>query len=347
MKAKLNGHKAKLSVHKAKLNGHKAKTDVVIIEVGPRDGLQNLSFYLETAHKVRLIEALARAGLRDIQAGAFVSPRAIPQFRDMKDLAARIITREEVKFSVLVPNLRGAREAVHSGLRKLIYFYSVTESHNLSNVRQSREESREGLKAIRDELASAANIELAVALATVFGCPFEGFPTTDAVLREVEQIATLDITEITLCDTVGFGNPRQVEEVLTACRRSFPELVFAAHFHNTRGLGLANALRAYDIGIRRFDAALGGLGGCPFAPGASGNIATEDLAFMFAGMGIATGIDLPALLEATRLLERLLPGVALSGSLYRAGLPKASPFGEDTACGPPEPEDSLPPHQDW
>jgi len=324
-------------------------TDVSIIEVGPRDGLQNLSFYVETAHKVRLVEAMAGAGLREIQAGAFVSPRAIPQFRDMKELAARIVALGGIEFSVLVPNLRGAREAVHSGLRKLIYFYSVTESHNLNNVRQSREESRHGLKTICDELATAADadIELAVALATVFGCPFEGFPTRDAVLREVEIIAALGITEITLCDTVGFGNPRQVEEILSACRQDFPELSFAAHFHNTRGLGLANALRAYDVGIRRFDAALGGLGGCPFAPGASGNIATEDLAFMFAGMGIATGIDLPALLAATRLLERLLPGVSLSGSLYRAGLPRATPLDENMPCGPPEPEDFLPPHQEW
>ncbi|MBP8980573.1 MAG: hydroxymethylglutaryl-CoA lyase [Syntrophobacterales bacterium] len=340
MNAQLNGQKRQTE-------GNHRKTDVVIIEVGPRDGLQNLSLYVETERKFRLIKALAAAGLGEIQAGAFVSPRAIPQFRDMKDLSAMLAAIDGVTFSVLVPNLRGAREAVNSGVHKLIYFYSLTESHNLNNVRQTREESRQGLRIILEELETTGDIEIAVALATVFGCPFEGFPTTDAVLREVEEVAATGIGEITLCDTVGFGNPRQVEEILVACRRRFPETVFAVHFHNTRGLGLANALRAYEVGIRRFDAALGGLGGCPFAPGASGNIATEDLAFMFAGMGIATGIDLPALLEATRLLERLLPGVALTGSLYRAGLPRSRPLAAGGEDVPPGPEAYLPPHQDW
>ncbi len=332
---------------KTQTEGRHRERDVVVIEVGPRDGLQNLSLYVETERKFRLIKALAAAGLGEIQAGAFVSPRAIPQFRDMKDLSAMLATIGGVTFSALVPNLRGTREAVNSGLQKLIYFYSLTESHNLNNVRQTREESRQGLKIILEELGTTAGIEIAVALATVFGCPFEGFPTTDAVLREVEEVVATGIGEITLCDTVGFGNPRQVEEILVACRQHFPETIFAVHFHNTRGLGLANALRAYEVGIRRFDAALGGLGGCPFAPGASGNIATEDLAFMFAGMGIATGIDLPALLEATRLLERLLPGVALTGSLYRAGLPRSRPLTTGGECVPPGPEASLPPHQDW
>jgi hydroxymethylglutaryl-CoA lyase len=347
VKPKINGYKSKINGYKSKINGNHMEKEVTVIEVGPRDGLQNLSQYVGTEKKIQLIKALADAGLREIQAGAFVSPRAIPQFRDMKELTAGIASLPGIKFSALVPNLRGAREAIAVGIDKLIYFFSLSETHNLNNVRQTREASLLGLKAIRELAASIPQTELTVALATVFGCPFEGFLSTGHVLRDVEKVAALDIREITLCDTVGFGNPRQVEEILTACRDAFPDITFAVHFHNTRGLGLANALRAYDVGIRRFDAALGGLGGCPFAPGASGNIATEDLAFMFAGMGIATGIDLEGLLEATRLLERLLPGVALSGSLYRAGLPRPQPPEAGREGIPPGPEISLPPHQDW
>ena len=340
MKTKFNGHKTKF-------NGHNRESDVTIIEVGPRDGLQNLPIFVETDKKTLLIQHLAAAGIGEIQAGAFVSPQSIPQFRDMRELAAAITPLPGVAFSALVPNLRGAREAVASGIFKLIYFYSLSETHNLNNVRQSREASRRGLKAIREMTIADPDVELSVALATAFGCPFEGFPSREQVLSEVEQVAALEIREITLCDTVGFGNPRLVEDILSACRENFPEIVFAVHFHNTRGLGLANALRAYDLGVRRFDAALGGLGGCPFAPGASGNIATEDLSFMFAGMGIATGIDMDALLAATRLLDRILPGVSLSSAVYQAGLPKTIPPGEGTACRPPEHKDSLPPNQDW
>ncbi|MDI9571351.1 MAG: hydroxymethylglutaryl-CoA lyase [Pseudomonadota bacterium] len=338
--------KTKTDVQIAKRHDRNGEREATIIEVGPRDGLQNLSVFVETAKKTLLIQHLAAAGLREIQAGAFVSPQSIPQFQDMKELAATITSLPGVVFSALVPNLRGAREAVASGITKLIYFYSVSESHNLSNVRQGREASRRGLEAIRETFVADPRVELTVALATVFGCPFEGFPSQGRILSEVEKAASLGIREITLCDTVGFANPRQVEDVLSACRENFPEIVFAVHFHNTRGLGLANALRAYDLGIRRFDAALGGLGGCPFAPGASGNIATEDLSFMFAGMGVATGIDMEALLAATRLLGRILPGVSLSSAVYQAGLPKTCPT-EAAACGLPQSEGTLPQHQDW
>ncbi|MCX5829902.1 MAG: hydroxymethylglutaryl-CoA lyase [Deltaproteobacteria bacterium] len=319
--------------------------DVAIIEVGPRDGLQNVAAFVETAQKVSLIRRLAASGLKEIQAGAFVSPRAIPQFRDMKEVVAGIIALPKVRFSALVPNLQGAREAVKSGIEKLIFFFSLSESHNLNNVRQTKEASLKGLEVIQKNLAAEAPVELCVALATVFGCPFEGYMTTDQILKDIEKIANMGIKEITLCDTVGFGNPRQVEEVTVACLKDFPEITFAVHFHNTRGLGLANALRAYDVGIRRFDAAVGGLGGCPFAPGASGNIATEDLVFMFNEMGIPTGIDMDSLLNVSSYLKEILPGVILSSAVYQAGLPKTQTSGPE--CGTPNGNPPFPAHQEW
>ena len=319
--------------------------DVAIIEVGPRDGLQNVTAFVETAQKVSLIRRLAASGLKEIQAGAFVSPRSIPQFRDMKEVIAGIIALPKVRFSVLVPNLQGAREAVKSGIEKLIFFFSLSESHNLNNVHQTKEASLKGLEVIRRNFSTETPIELCVALATVFGCPFEGYMTTDHILKDIHKIANMGVKEISLCDTVGFANPRLVEEITAACLKDFPEVTFAVHFHNTRGLGLANALRAYDVGIRRFDAAVGGLGGCPFAPGASGNIATEDLVFMFNEMGIPTGIDLDSLLNVSGYLKEILPGVILSSAVYQAGLPKTQVTG--TECGAPGGNPPLPTHQDW
>jgi len=323
----------------------KACHDVSIVEVGPRDGLQNIAVFVETAQKVSLIRHLAASGLNEIQVGAFVSPRAIPQFRDMKEVAAGIIDLPKVRFSALVPNLHGAREAIRSGIEKLIFFFSLSESHNLNNVRQTKEASLKGLELIKNDLTAEAPAELCVALATVFGCPFEGYFTTDNILKDIENIVNMGIREITLCDTVGFGNPGQVEQITSACLRVFPEVAFAVHFHNTRGLGLANALRAYDVGVRRFDAALGGLGGCPFAPGASGNIATEDLAFMFKEMGVSSGIDFDSLLTVTSFLKEILPGVSLSSAVYQAGLPKTQTSGR--LCGAPWVNPPFPAHQEW
>ena len=323
----------------------KAGHDVAIIEVGPRDGLQNVTAFVETAQKISLIRRLTASGLKEIQAGAFVSPLAIPQFQDMKEVAAGIINLPKVRFSALVPNLRGARAAVKSGFEKLIFFFSLSESHNFNNVRQTKEASLKELEAIQRDLAAETPVELCVALATVFGCPFEGRLITGHILKDICNLANMGIKEITLCDTVGFGNPGQVEEITAACLRDFPEVDFAVHFHNTRGLGLANALRAYDVGVRRFDAALGGLGGCPFAPGASGNIATEDLVFMFNEMGIHTGIDLDSILNVSAYLKEILPGVALSSAVYRAGLPKAQTSGR--SCGAPGGNPPFPAHQEW
>ena len=300
----------------------KPEAGVKIVEVGPRDGLQNLGVHIPADGKVRLIERLAASGLREIQIGAFVHPAAIPQFRDMREVAARVRDLARVTLTALVPNLRGAENAFESGIRKLVFFFSISRSHNLNNVQQTPEASLEALASILDVFSSRPEASVCVALATVFGCPFEGFFPTDAVLRHVAAVADRGVGEVTLCDTVGFGNPAQVAEITRACMAEFPGVTFGVHLHDTRGLGLANALKAYEEGIRVFDAAVGGLGGCPFAPGASGNIATEDLVFMFGQMGIETGVCLEALLGTARFLQDMLPGAPLTSALFHAGPPR-------------------------
>jgi hydroxymethylglutaryl-CoA lyase len=232
----------------------------------------------------------------------------------------------DVTLTALVPNLEGARDALASGIRKFNFFFSVSRSHNLNNVRQTPQESLAALKIIRDELLPGTDVTVRVDLATAFGCPFEGAMKTEIILDYLKQVVFLGFREVTLCDTVGFGHPALIESVITACRTHFPEVALGLHLHNTRGLALANALRAYDMGIRSFDAAIGGLGGCPFAPGASGNVATEDMVFMFGAMGMATGINLPALLQASQYLQDILPDVPITSALFRAGLPGKAMF---------------------
>lgn len=293
-----------------------------IIEVGPRDGLQNIASFVPTTRKIEFIKLLVECGIKEIQIGSFVAPRAIPQFQDIREMVRGIKPFKGVVFSALIPNQRGAQNAVDSGIRKFIFFFSVSKSHNFSNVRQTPRESVEELKQISRIYLGDPGITTQVALATVFGCPFEGNIKTSAVLRAVDKIASCGIKEITLCDTVGFGNPRMIEEKFTACIRHFPEITFGAHFHNTRGLALANTLRAYEIGIRSFDAAAGGLGGCPYAPKSSGNVATEEMVFMFEEMKIATGINLKKLLQTCNFLQKILPEIKIASSLFQAGLPE-------------------------
>jgi hydroxymethylglutaryl-CoA lyase len=295
--------------------------EIHIVEVGPRDGLQNLNRFVGTQDKISLIRRLAASGIREIQAGAFVSPRAIPQFSDIKTVVAGLRDIEDVTLTALVPNLAGARDALEAGIRKFNFFFSVSRSHNLNNVRQTRQESLSSLKTIRDELLPGTGVAVRVDLATVFGCPFEGAIRTEIILDYVKQVVSLGFDEITLCDTAGFGHPALIESVVTACRMHFPEVIFGIHLHNTRGLALANALRAYDLGIRSFDASIGGLGGCPFAPGASGNVATEDIVFMFDAMGLSTGINIISLLDVTKYLQNILPDTLMASAVFRAGLP--------------------------
>jgi hydroxymethylglutaryl-CoA lyase len=294
---------------------------VKIIEVGPRDGLQNVRTFVPADKKILFIKKLAACGIKEIQIGSFVAPRAIMQFKDIKEVATSVSSLRGVVLSALIPNERGAEEAINCGIKKLIFFFSVSREHNYCNVRQAPQESLNELQRICRSYLSDPSITLRVDLATAFGCPFSGNITTKAVLRMIEKAAACGIKEITLCDTVGFGNPRMVEEKFSACRLRFPHINFGAHFHNTRGLALANTLRAYEIGIRSFDSAAGGLGGCPYAPGSSGNVATEDMVFMFEEMGIKTGVDLKKLLDVCSFLNKTLPQAKLASSLYQAGLP--------------------------
>jgi hydroxymethylglutaryl-CoA lyase len=294
---------------------------VKIIEVGPRDGLQNVSTFVPADKKILFIKKLAACGIQEIQIGSFVASRAIMQFKDIKEVAISVNSLRGVVLSALIPNEHGAEEAINCGIKKLIFFFSVSREHNYCNVRQSPQESLKELQRICRSYLPDPSVTLRVDLATAFGCPFSGNITTTAVLRMVDKAAACGIKEITLCDTVGFGNPRMVEEKFSACRLRFPHINFGAHFHNTRGLALANTLRAYEIGIRSFDSAAGGLGGCPYAPGSSGNVATEDMVFMFEEMSIKTGVDLKKLLDVCSFLNKTLPPAKLASSLYQAGLP--------------------------
>lgn len=280
---------------------------VHITEVGPRDGLQNIPSIVPTAQKILLIKKLAACGFKEIEIGSFVAPGAIPQFQDINEVASSLKSMRNVVLSALAPNERGAAQAQACGIKKLIFFFSVSREHNCCNVRQTPQESLKELRQICQTYLPDPSMTLRVDLATAFGCPFSGSITTTAVVRMVEKIAACGIEEITLCDTIGFGNPREVEEKFNACRRLFPEVNFGAHFHNTRGLALANALSAYATGIRAFDSAAGGLGGCPYAPGATGNVATEDMVFMFEEMGVKTGVNLKKLLKVCSFLSKTLP----------------------------------------
>ncbi|MDI6777111.1 MAG: hydroxymethylglutaryl-CoA lyase [Syntrophales bacterium] len=293
---------------------------VEIVEVGPRDGLQNLSVHVDTGEKISLIRQLAACGIREIQVGAFVHPKVIPQFRDIREVIAGVLDLEGTTLTAMVPNLQGARDALESGIRNLVFFFSVSRSHNLHNVGQTPEESIESLKTVKRELYP--DVDISVALATVFGCPFELHVKIEDILRYVEAMAAIGIRRVTLCDTVGFGNPRQAEQITSTCMENFPEIHFGVHLHNTRGLGLVNTLKTYETGIRSFESSLGGLGGCPFAPGASGNVATEDMVFMFNEMGLETGINMQKLLDVTRYLQDILPNVSLKSALFQAGLPR-------------------------
>jgi hydroxymethylglutaryl-CoA lyase len=298
--------------------------NVRIVEVGPRDGLQGIKSFVPTDKKILLIRKLAACGIKEIEIGSFVAPRSIPQFRDIKEVAQGVKSLRRVVLSALIPNEQGAAAAINNGIRKIIFFLSVSRSHNCCNIHQAPQESIKELKRICRSYLPNPEIKLKVDLATVFGCPFEGDIKTGAVLRMVDKVAACGISEITLCDTVGFGNPRMVEEKFQACRQHFPEISFGAHFHNTRGLALANTLRAYEIGIRTFDAAAGGLGGCPYAPGSSGNVASEEMVFMFAGMRINTGINLPKLLKVCDYLQKIFPQTRPASALWEAGLPEKS-----------------------
>jgi len=290
---------------------------LIVQEVSPRDGLQIEPTWVETADKIALIDQLSLAGFSRIEAGSFVSPKAIPALRDGEQVFQGIERRPGVIYVALIPNLKGAQRAIESRADELNLVMSASQTHNLANMRMRCEAS---LAAFADVARFAAEhpVRLNASIATTFGCPFEGKIDEDRVLQIVEAYQTLGIQGISLADTTGMANPRQVARLVKRVLQRVSAQDLTLHFHNTRGLGLCNVLAAYDAGARRFDAALGGLGGCPFAPGASGNICTEDLVNLCDEVGIHTGIDLPHLLQLSRRLPALL-GHELPGQVVKAG----------------------------
>lgn len=290
---------------------------LIVQEVAPRDGLQIEPTWVPTDDKVALIDALSLAGFRRIEAGSFVSPKAIPALRDGHEVFTRIRRQPGVIYVALIPNVKGAQRAVEAGADELNLVMSASQSHNLANMRMSCGQSLAGFVEIA-AMVDGARVGLNGTVATAFGCPFEGAVEEDRVVAIVDRYLELGMGGITLADTTGMANPRQVARIVTRVLDRLPAAALTLHFHNTRGLGLANVLAAYEAGARRFDAALGGLGGCPFAPGASGNICTEDLVNMCEEMGIPTGIDLDRLIALARGLPALL-GHDIPGQVAKAG----------------------------
>jgi hydroxymethylglutaryl-CoA lyase len=298
-------------------------SSVIIRDVMLRDGLQNLKTVIPTEVRIELFRMIVASGVRHIEFASFVSPKAVPQFADASQVARAVlaITPAGVEVSALIPNLKGAQLALDNGVRRLAFVMSVSESHNISNVRRSTAESIEELKKILALKATHPDMIVEVGMATVFGCPFEGKISPKVVLQFTRRFYELGIRGMSVADTVGFGNPKEIREVCRLCVSEFPDVAFSIHLHNTRGLGAANAFAAYESGIRIMDGAVGGLGGCPFAPGARGNTATEDLVYLFESMGIKTGIDVGALLEVARYFQRVTPDIHFSSSILEAGLP--------------------------
>jgi len=297
--------------------------DVLISEVGPRDGLQSVSRAMSTQDKLYWIDALVAAGVREIEVGSFVPARLLPQMADTAQVVRHALGHAELTVMALVPNARGAKAAIGAGVHKITIPVSASEAHSLANVRKSCAQMIDEVRAIvalRDELAPGLKIEAGIS--TAFGCTLQGAVDEDHVIRMAEAVVEAGADETGLSDTTGMANPAQVRRLFQRLQAAVGDRAGAAHMHNTRGLGLANCLAAYDAGVHTFDASLAGLGGCPYAPGASGNVVTEDLVFMFEAMGVATGIDLVRLMAARQPLAAGLPGEPLYGMLAEAGLPK-------------------------
>jgi len=292
---------------------------VQICEVGPRDGLQNAKHLMPTAAKKAWVRALADAGLREIEVGSFVPPKLIPAMADTAEIVAFARTIPGLKVVALAPNLKGFQRALEAGAHKVTFPVSASRQHSESNVRMTPEQMVEEVRKCAQYPHPGVEIEGAVS--TAFGCTLQGAVPEDDVVRIGSALAEF-CDAVALADTVGYANPAQVRRIFSKVRNAIGAKLEGAHFHNTRGLGLANALAAYEEGVRAFDSSLGGLGGCPFAPGASGNVITEDLVFMFESMGIATGIDLEKLMLARQLMVEVLPQEQVYGHFALAGVPK-------------------------
>ncbi len=285
-------------------------------EVALRDGFQMEPVFVPTEVKVDLVERLAQTGLAKIEVTSFTSPKAIPALADAEAVMGRVRRVAGVKYTALVPNTRGCERALSSGVDEINLVMSASESHSRANLRMGGEDSLRQFEAIASVVGGHAGINASIS--TAFGCPFEGEVPVERVMALVGRIADMGIPGITLCDTTGMAHPAQVAELCARVLEHWPQLELTAHFHNTRGMGLANVLAALQVGVERFDASLGGLGGCPYAPGASGNICTEDLVHMLQAMGYDTGVNLESLIEQARRLPGIV-GHEVPSQVMRAG----------------------------
>jgi hydroxymethylglutaryl-CoA lyase len=299
--------------------------DVIVREVGLRDGLQIHPAFMPTDRKLAWIRAEAEAGVNEIEVTSYVPARLIPQFSDAEEVTSGSLAISGLTVSALIPNLRGAERGLELGVHKLNFVMSVSRTHNLKNVRREREESVSDfariVELVRAQPPGRRPI-LVAGLATALGCSYEGRVPVDDVVRYAVALAEAGADEIVIPDTVGYADPAQVRVVLGAVERALGAVPIAAHFHDTRGIGLANVTAALDSGVRRFDASLAGIGGCPFAPGATGNIVMDDLCFMLDSMGLRTGVDLEKLIAVRRIVRDALPDIEMNGSVARAGLPR-------------------------
>ena len=296
---------------------------VVVREVGLRDGLQSIARVLPTARKQEWVRDAYAAGQREIEVGSFVPARLLPQLADTDEVVAFARTLPGLCVSVLVPNLKGAERAIASGADVMLLPLSASHAHSLANLRKTPDDvvrEIESIRAARDAAASKCIIEIGIS--TAFGCTIQGRVEPAEVLRLVKAVLDAGVDRVGLADTVGYADPLMVRDLFRQCGAIAGARLSCGHFHDTRGLGMANVYAAWEAGIRRFDACLGGIGGCPHAPGASGNVATEDLAYLFASLGVPTGQDFDRLVALRAKLASWLDGETLHGTLWRAGLPK-------------------------
>jgi hydroxymethylglutaryl-CoA lyase len=293
---------------------------VTVVEVGPRDGFQNEKQFIPTEKKIEIVNALAKSGLKHIQVSSVVHPKAVPQLADAEEVMKKIERLPGVSYRLLAPNLKGVQRALPLKPDKINLMMSVSESHNRSNANRSIDESLKEFETLVPMILEKG-ISVGGGMACAFGCPFEGKLPIRQIERVADRYVAIGIRSIGLADTVGFANPKQVYDTVAHMLDKYPDVQWLAHIHNHRGLGLANVVSAMQAGLTEFDGAVGGLGGCPYAPNAAGNIATEDLVNMLSEMGIETGVDLDLLLEAAGIVRRVIPHPLENSALLKAGKP--------------------------
>lgn len=290
----------------------------VICEVAPRDGFQAEHDWIPTDTKIEIVRKLVDTGVKSMEITSFVHPKAIPQLKDAEEVVTRTQDLTDIKFRALVPNARGAQRAIDVGIKKLKLMLSATDAHSLSNANATVEEAQNALEPII-ELAEKHDVTVGGSISVAFGCPYEGIVPVDRLAVILDRYSKMGIQEVSLADTTGMANPSQVYSYLGQLREQFPAMTFSMHLHNTRGMAFANAVAALQQGVIHFDSSIAGLGGCPYAPGASGNIASEDLVHGFEEMGIETGIDLAKMIEAAKEVQQLLGKTERSSYMLQAG----------------------------